>query len=244
MRIEVSEFPDCDNLGPMRQIFILSPAKTSGERAKLIFNPAAKFALACRLREPTGAPLADVFSFLSGLYFRGKVTYARAFACAPRGIPGTLVVTSNRGLLPVETPVTLEDVRAFSSVPVDPKDARYSKPLIEGAAFLSKVLGPNCNVVFLGSVGTRRYVEPLLESFGERLLFPSSFVGRGDMSRGGLLLRAAADQRELEYAPLAGAVRHGKRPEKLPPKKWGFRILEGATDLKPASTTLPRSGRH
>jgi hypothetical protein len=51
--------------------------------------------------------------------------------------------------------------------------------------------------------------------FGRRLVFPSTFVGRGDMSRGGLLLRHARDGRELEYEPVVGAVRHGKRPPKL-----------------------------
>ena len=44
-----------------------------------------------------------------------------------------------------------------------------------------------------------------------------AFVGRGDMSRGGLLLRHASNGVELDYAPIAGAVLHGKRPPKLPP---------------------------
>ena len=84
---------------------------------------------------------------------------------------------------------------------------------------------------FLGSISTQRYVEPLLTAFGTRLLFPPAFLGRGDMSRGGLLLRAAAAANELAYEPLAGAVRHGKRPAKLPPRTWGYRILEGTTVL-------------
>lgn len=215
----------------MRQIFILSPAKTSGERANLIYNPNARFSLACQLRTEEGAPLSEAFSFLSGLYFRGKVSYAKAFNRPPRGIPGILVITTNRGLLPVDVPVTVEDIRAFSEVPIDPADERYSGPLKRDAELMSRVIGPKCSVIFLGSISSKRYVEPLLKHFGERLLFPPSFVGRGDMSRGGLLLRAAAENRELEYVPLSGAIRHGRRPERLPPRKWGFKILEGKTPL-------------
>ena len=72
-------------------------------------------------------------------------------------------------------------------------------------------------IVLLGSVATGKYVDVLLDVVGERLLFPTDFVGRGDMSRGGLLLRKAAEGVELEYVNVAGAVRHGPRPPKLPP---------------------------
>jgi hypothetical protein len=216
----------------MRQIFILSPAKTSGERARLIYNPNAGFRLAHRLQAQEAVPLGEVFSFLSGLYFRGKLTYANTFARPMRGIPGVLVITTNRGLLPVDTPLTLEQLRAFGDVPVDPKDDRYLQPLIRDAELLAGVLGSKCRAIFLGSISTSRYVEALLRCFGKRLFFPPSFVGRGDMSRGGLLLRAAADKCELEYVPLAGAIRHGKRPERLQPRKWGYRITEGTTDIR------------
>ena len=66
-----------------RQIFLLSPASCGGKRAALLFNDRAEFDIARRVREGTGAPLGEVFSFLSGLYFRGKITYARAFQNAP-----------------------------------------------------------------------------------------------------------------------------------------------------------------
>jgi len=36
------------------------------------------------------------------------------------------------------------------------------------------------------------YVGALAAAFGDRLRFPVEFVGRGDMSRGGLLLRSGA----------------------------------------------------
>jgi hypothetical protein len=55
--------------------------------------------------------------------------------------------------------------------------------------------------------------------FGARLLFPADFVGRGDMSRGGLMLRSVSSAEELRYIPVAGAVRHGARPPKLVPLK-------------------------
>jgi hypothetical protein len=58
-------------------------------------------------------------------------------------------------------------------------------------------------------------VGPLLEIFGERLVFPAEFVGRGDMSRGGLLLRASRSGTPLSYIPLSGAQRTGSRPPKL-----------------------------
>jgi hypothetical protein len=215
----------------MRRLFILSPAKTSGERANLIYNPNARFSLACRLHSGEGVPLGEVFSFLSGLYFRGKLTYARAFARPSRGVPGILVITSYRGLLPVDHPVTLDEIRAFSDVPVDPKEPRFLEPLQRDAQLLARVIGPKAQVVFLGSISTGRYVEPLLPFFGTRLLFPPAFIGRGDMSRGGLLLRASSEKQELDYAPLAGAVRHGKRPERLPPRHWGFKVLEGKTEI-------------
>ena len=73
--------------------------------------------------------------------------------------------------------------------------------------------------MLLGSVATSKYVEPLLGIFGERLMFPAEFVGRGDMSRGGLLLRSARDQVQLKYVPVAGAARNGARPAKLPKLK-------------------------
>ena len=45
----------------------------------------------------------------------------------------------------------------------------------------------------------------------------ATFVGRGDMSRGGLLLRHARSGVELDYLPLRGATRHGARPPRLLP---------------------------
>jgi len=75
-------------------------------------------------------------------------------------------------------------------------------------------------VILLGSIATGKYVDLLLANLGQRLRFPADFVGRGDMSRGGLMLRCAADLHELSYVPVAGAILNGKRPPKLVPRRY------------------------
>jgi hypothetical protein len=212
---------------PVRRVFLLSPARCDGERAKLLIDPEGRSALALQLRGPTGAPLGEVFSFLSSLYFRGKLTYAQAFAHPPTGAPSALVITADRGLVPPETPVWREDLVAFSCVDIGGGDERYLGPLRRDVTALARTIDPSALVVLLGSVATGKYVDTLLDAFGERLVFPPSFVGRGDMSRGGLLLRQAREGRELEYAPVAGAVRHGQRPPKLEPLKRAQRAEGG-----------------
>jgi hypothetical protein len=205
-------------LAAQRKVFLLSPANTGGERAQMVLREQAQFPLARQLRRE-GLPLGLVFSFVSGLYFRGKLAYAEAFAAPPPGIPGSLVITQSRGLLPPEAVVTIEDLRHMASVPIDSGDPRYRDPLARDARLLASALPADCPVVLLGSVATTKYLEPLLEVFGERLLFPMEFVGRGDMSRGGLMLRCARAGLELTYVPALGAVRHGQRPPKLPKLK-------------------------
>jgi hypothetical protein len=184
----------------------------------MLLSQRAQFDLAVRLRN-VGATLGEVFSFLSGLYFRGKLGYSKRFTRPYRKIAGVWVITTNRGLVPVDTMVTAEELLAFGKVPIDPSDARYFNALRDSAVELAKKLPKKCDVVLLGSIGSKKYVELLVKIFGERLLFPPSFVGRGDMSRGGLMLRCADSGEELEYVSLVGAVRHGKRPPKLPPKR-------------------------
>lgn len=204
---------------PRPRIFLLSPASSSGERARLVFNPHASFAVAQALRTPEGAPLGGVFTFLSGLYFRGKLGYARAFARPPAGVPGVTVITPSEGLVSPESPVTLDRLRQWAGVPIDAAEARYRRPLERDARLIDGAAGPDCEVVLLGSIASGKYVDVLLEIFGERLLFPTAFVGRGDMSRGGLLLRCTDEGRELEYGPVATSVRHGSRPPRLVPRR-------------------------
>ena len=95
-------------------------------------------------------------------------------------------------------------------------------------------IGPDCDVVLLGSIASPKYVDVLPAIFGERLLFPIDFVGRGDMSRGGLLLRQAREGVELPYVPVPGAVRHGARPPKLPPLDYARGRTLDAAGGKPA----------
>jgi hypothetical protein len=115
--------------------------------------------------------------------------------------------------------VTAEAIRGFARVDIAANDPRYRVPLLASATALADEIGEACEVILLGSIASAKYVDVLAEVFGERLLFPSEFVGRGDMSRGGLLLRCVRSGQELAYAPVRGAVRHGPRPPRLAPIK-------------------------
>jgi len=208
----------------LSRVFLLSPANLGGIRAKMMLSPRAQFDLARQLQSGAGVPLGELFSFVSGLYFRGKLAYARRFArppdpSEPVAAGGVLVITSNAGLRTVDTPVTIESFRAFAAGEIDLRNAGYRGPLEQSAKALREAIGPECEVVLLGSVASGKYVDLLLPIFGERLMFPPDFVGRGDMSRGGLMLRCVEAGFELPYVPLAGAVRHGQRPPRLEPIK-------------------------
>ena len=199
----------------MPRIFLLSPANLGGVRAQLMLDPRARFPLARALRTARGASLGEVMTFTSGLYFRGKIAYARAFAAPPDGAPGALIITPSAGLRSPETLCTIETLHEFAGVDIAKGDDRYKQPLVFDARALAEG-APGTDIVLLGSIASDKYVQVLLEVFGERLLFPSEFVGRGDMSRGGLMLRCAAAGEELTYVPVAGAKRRGPRPPRLP----------------------------
>ncbi len=176
----------------------------------------ADFEMAVRLRQ-RGVSLGELFSFISGLYFRGKLAYARTFCAVPPNIHGALVITSSGGLVSSDAVITLERLQEISSGNMDPKDRRYRRLLERDAQSLARICGKSCQIVLLGSIATPKYVEPLLTVFGEQLLFPAEFVGRGDMSRGGLMLRRVQSGEPLTYVPLLGATRHGPKPPKLAP---------------------------
>jgi hypothetical protein len=182
----------------------------------MLVRPQANFDLAVKVRQGK-ATIGEVYTFISGLYFRGKMTYAEAFADAA-GIPPAVVIVPGAGLAPPEAPVSVDQLNAIASVPVDEDNPNYREPLLTSAKMLDQHAGPDCRYVLLGSIASGKYTEPLLEVFGQRLLFPADFVGRGDMSRGGLMLRAARSGTELSYVPVEGAVRHGARPPKL--ERW------------------------
>ncbi len=191
--------------------FIISPANLSGVRGQFLTRPNAVSELAIRLRTD-GVPLSQLFTFISSLYFRGKMAYTSAFARGP-----AFIITGCGGLVPAETLVNLSKVRELYAVDFHPSDSRYRIPLVRDARKLLDSAG-GTDVVLLGSIGTAKYIDPLMEVFGDRLLFPAEFVGRGDMSRGGLMLRAAESGVELEYTAVLNSVRHGKRPARLVPK--------------------------
>ena len=206
----------------MFRIFLLSPANCSGPRAQILLSDRASFDLAKRLRSRQGVAVGEAFAFISGLYFKGKLAYALEFARPPEpDLPltasGALVITPNAGLRAVETAVTVDALRKFATVDIAASDPKYREPLVSSARALADEIGEDTEVVLLGSVASAKYVDVLLDIFGQRLLFPIEFVGRGDMSRGGLLLRCVRSGEELTYVPVKGAVRHGPRPPKLPP---------------------------
>jgi len=215
----------------VNRVFLLSPANCGGIRAKQVVSEVAQFALAAQLRTSEGAALGDVFSFVSGLYFRGKLAYARRFAQPPDPTDrivagGVLVITPNAGLRAADVAVTAESIRRFAGESIDLANTRYRGPLEHGARALFDSIGPECDVVLLGSIASGKYVEVLLPIFRDRLVFPPAFVGRGDMSRGGLMLRCVESGVELDYAPVAGAIRQGRRPPRLEPRPG---ILRRAT---------------
>ena len=207
-----------------QRIFLLSPAYAGGRRAQMILGNRAQFGLAKKLRSDNGATIVEVFTFLSGLYFRGKIAYANAFARSRSGSCGIFVITPTRGLVDARSPITVSDLREFATVDINQADPRYRKPLERSARRLAKTLAADCDIVLLGSIASGKYVDVFLKHFEDRLRFPADFVGRGDMSRGGLMLRCAADRTELRYISVAGAVVNGKRPPKLAsrryPKGW------------------------
>ncbi len=200
------------------RVFILSPANCGGKRAEILLSTNSRLDLAARLRKPAGVPVGEVFAFLSGLYFRGKLAYALSFAARLPERSAVRVITPHRGLIAPETRVTAARVRDFACHDIDPESTAYRKPLLRDARRILSTHGGKAAYVLLGSVATGKYVEPLLTVLGERLLFPEAFVGRGDMSRGGLLLRCIESGKELNYVPALGAIRHGARPPRLEPR--------------------------
>jgi len=130
------------------------------------------------------------------------------------------VVTPNRGLLPLDSTVDLAALRKMATGDIDADDRRYRRPLVAALKKLVADAGPETELVLLGSIASAKYVEVMTAVLGDRLLYPPAFVGRGDMSRGSPMLRCAESGDELEYASVAGAVRHGVRPPKLPPRPW------------------------
>jgi hypothetical protein len=180
------------------RIFILSPATCNGPRSRLLLDRKSAFPLAARLRSGE-ATIGEVFSFLSGLYFRGKLAYARAFASPPDGLPGVLVITPNRGLLPCDAPLRVRDLESFARLSLGLRERRYRAPFERDLRLLAQRMSPDCRAILLGSLASGKYRDILARWLAGRLGFPAAFVGLGDMARGSLLLRSVSEGRELEY---------------------------------------------
>jgi len=194
------------------KIFLLSPASLTGERARQLLSPEARFDTALRYRSPEGVPIEEAFAFLSSLYFRGKIAYARRFVEPPEDLAssGVLVIAPGFGFVPAGWHLTAERAETLRSTPIDLKNPGYVEPMRQHAETLRDALPDGTRVVLLGSIATGKYVDLLLPVFGERLVFPRCFVGIGDMSRGSVLLRAVREDSELEYSTL-DVPRHRKR---------------------------------
>src|SRR6476661_9745176 len=117
------------------RVFLLSPANCSGRRAQIVLSERAQFDLAVRLRGEQGVAIGEVFAFISGLYFKGKLAYALEFARPPEpgaalAGSGVLVITPTAGLRAAETAITMDALRRFAGVDIAANDPRYRRPLV------------------------------------------------------------------------------------------------------------------
>ena len=182
-----------------RSIFVLSPANLSGRRADLILRADARCDLGIRLRL-AGAPLGEIFSFVSGLYFRGKLAYASAFSESEKAAGDSVfIITSGHGLVSPGALTHTDQLREMADVPIHASNPQYRVPLERDLTRLAAELDERDRVVLLGSVATPKYVDPLSNILGDRLMIPAAFIGLGDMGRGSLMLRAVRDAKELVY---------------------------------------------
>lgn len=200
------------------RIFLLSPAKAGGRRYSILTSEQASFELALKFRAGS-ATLGEIYSFISGLYFRGKIAYSTAFGTVRGQSSNALVIVPGLGLLPPETVFSPEQLRATAQIDVDENNPAHHDALLAAAGSLDRATGHQCSFVLLGSVASAKYTTALLEVLDHRLLFPAEFVGRGDMSRGGVMLRSAASGQELTYVPVSGAQLRGPRPARLSPNQ-------------------------
>jgi hypothetical protein len=200
------------------KIFLVSPASLGGIRGRAVLEGRSSAPFMGALRGE-GVPLVEVYAFISSLYFRGKLEYAARFARPPAGLPGAWVITPTRGLVGADVRITIADLEEFAAGSIEADDARYRDALRKTAVHVAGGLADAADVVLLGSIASSRYLEPLAEVFGQRLLVPETFAGRGDMSRGGLMLRCVDAGEELVYVTALAAVRHGARPPRLAPRR-------------------------
>ncbi len=184
---------------PKRAVYLISPADCSGHRAALLLKGGGNREIAAGLRSRAGVPIGNLFSFVSGSYFRGKLLYAKAFATSSASGGGVYVIVPGRGLGVPEAHIRLADLREIAAVPVHRDVDRYVKPLLKDAKRLARRLSKHDAVVFLGSIASDKYTSVLHTAFENLLHVPRAFIGRGSLSRGSLLLRAAKAGQRLAY---------------------------------------------
>jgi hypothetical protein len=207
-RTEVAQATGMPDTPPRPRAFLISPATAHGPRALSLRRPESNSPFARRLREE-GVPLGDVFSFLSGLYFRGKLEYARTFARSHGDEPGVRIITMTDGLVSPDALISRDDLERYATCA---DGASAAVALLEQTAIeLSDRLGADADVVLLGSVSTGKYTDLLGPIFGARLLFPRDVLHIGQLARGALFLQRARDRRELEYMSVSDIVRAGRR---------------------------------
>jgi len=178
-------------------IFLISPANMSGVRGTRLLCETGKGDVHMRLKGE-GVELGEVFSYVSSLYFRGKLEYGNAFGNKPSVGPGPYIITPSAGLVSPKTKVRLEELRAICNTEIDASNDQFCRPLENDVRRLRQKY-EGSRFVLLGSIATPKYVEPLMRALEGDLFYPSAFVGLGDMSRGALLLQCARTQVELVY---------------------------------------------
>ena len=139
----------CDlRITSVPKVFLLSPASAHGRRAHLLLREQAQFPLAQAFQRE-GAPIGEVFRFISGLYFRGKLAYAETFAAAPPGVAPVLIITPGEGLVTPDTWMTRADLERSAGIPIEGDDPRYREPLEKHARQLAEA-SCDCPIVLLG----------------------------------------------------------------------------------------------
>ncbi len=188
-----------------QRLFLVSPADSGGTRAKRLIDGTSPSELAKRLRNG-GAPIQEVFCYMSSLYFRSKLEYAKRFANPPEALAGVWIITPTMGLRLPEALVTAAEIAEISRTVKLHRNPAFVDPLERDARRIAEKAGANTEVVLLGSIATLKYLEPLARILGDRLVCPREFAGLGNMSRGGLLLRCCREGQELEYMAASSAM--------------------------------------
>src|SRR5262245_13421578 len=100
------------------RIFLLSPARIGGARSAMLLREQAEFDVAVRLRQGR-ASIGEVYAFISGLYFRGKLAYVEAFGDVREGVPPAVVMVPGFGLVPPGAVLNTEQLVSTGRVEVD-----------------------------------------------------------------------------------------------------------------------------